>query len=290
VNGLLLASVLTSPLRLQERFEHRELLNLFGLGNSRYWATTPFMVDVMSNCTLSGPAPAAPPMCKVSGGRLRGDLFLAFAKRFGVRIRPAYGTTENGIITADMAPAALIRPEAVGQAVPGIELRVGDGPLEPCPPGVTGRVWFTSPWYMEGYGFPPDLEPRRDVHGWWATQDIGRLDEAGYLTLVGRLDDSFKTVSGYLVNPGEIDAALRRHPGVVDTAVTPVPGSTGPQIGVLVETRGGVEPNDLYTLTVSLLPQWSRPQIIVVTDRLPRLTTGKIDHAACLDMLTRGHP
>ena len=87
---------------------------------------------------------------------------------------------------------------------------------------------------MEGYGFPPALEPRRNTFGWWATQDLGQLDEGGYLTLIGRLDDSFKTLSGHLVSPGEVEGVLRRHADVVDTAVAPVPSPTGPVIGAVV--------------------------------------------------------
>jgi acyl-CoA synthetase (AMP-forming)/AMP-acid ligase II len=287
VNALLLASLLEAELGLEPRFEHRKVLERFASRRYRYWGTTPFMADLLSTCALSGPAPPAPPVCKVSGGRLPDSVFEAFASRFGVRMRPAYGTTENGIITADMAPPESIRPAAVGQAVPGIAVRIGDDPLAPFPPGVTGRVWFTSPWYMTGYGFPPDLEPRAEHDGWWATQDLGQLDESGWLTLVGRLDDSFKTVSGHLVSPAQLEGVLRRHPQVVETAVAPVPSPAGPLIGAVVETPAPVHPSDLHAFAAPLLPAWSRPQVIVVTRRLPRLDTGKVDYAACVEILER---
>ncbi len=74
-----------------------------------------------------------------------------------------YGQTENGFITADTAPDEKIRPDCVGRAAPGIDVRIGDDPLDPFPPGKLGRVWFRSPWYMEGDGFPP--HPRAATAG-----------------------------------------------------------------------------------------------------------------------------
>jgi len=289
VNGLLLATVLGSELGLLERFEPRGLMRLFASGDFRYWAGTPFMADLMTRCPLSRPAPAAPPVCKISGGRLSEPVFRGFAERFGVRVRPAYGTTENGIITADMAAPEEIRPEAVGQPVPGIEVRIGDDPLAPLGAGALGRVWFTSPWYMEGYGFPPDLEPRLAHSGWWPTQDTGSLNAGGSLTLAGRLDDGFKTAAGALVNPAEVGAVLMFHPAVVDAVVTPLPAAGGAMIGAVVETGSTrVDAHQLHAFVTPLLPPWSCPHVIVVTDRLPRLTTGKVDRAACLELLRRG--
>jgi acyl-CoA synthetase (AMP-forming)/AMP-acid ligase II len=202
--ALFLPSILGSTLGLLARFEPQALLSLFATRGYAYWAGTPLMAELLTRAPLPAPRVAVPPICHISTGRVTARLFDAFARRFGVRLRPNYGQTENGFITVDAAPDNLIRPDCVGQAAPGIEVRIGEDPLDPYPPGRLGRVWFTSPWYMEGYGFPPDLAPRAGRAGWWPTADVGSLDEAGYLTIAGRVDDCFKTASGYLVNPGEI--------------------------------------------------------------------------------------
>jgi acyl-coenzyme A synthetase/AMP-(fatty) acid ligase len=142
---------------------------------------------------------------------------------------------------------------------------------------------------MEGYGFPADLEPRLAHDGWWPSQDTGSLDASGSLTLAGRLDDGFKTAAGALVNPAEVGAVLMFHPAVVDAMVTPLPAAGGAMIGAVVETGSTrVNAHQLHAFVSPLLPPWSRPHVIVVTDRLPRLTTGKIDQAACLELLRRG--
>jgi acyl-coenzyme A synthetase/AMP-(fatty) acid ligase len=285
--ALLLPTVLGAPLGLVARFDPRSLLDLLAAGRYDYWAATPVMADMLTRVPLSGPAPPAPRICHISAGRLSARTFHAFAGRFGVKLRPNYGQTENGFITVDTAPDDEIRPDSVGRAAPGIEVRVGDDPRAPFPPGALGRVWFRSPWYMEGYGFPPLLAPREGRDGWWSTADMGALDASGYLTLAGRADDCFKTSAGYLVNPGQIVHAFTTHPRVTDVVVVPVRSPDGPVVGTLVETEGAVDAGELRAVASRLLPAWLHPQVLAVTQRLPRLAGGKADREACHAILRR---
>jgi acyl-coenzyme A synthetase/AMP-(fatty) acid ligase len=245
------------------------------------------MAELLTRVPPSDPRPAVPAICHISAGKLSTRTFEAFAARFGVKLRPNYGQTECGFITVDTSPEEEIRPECVGCASPGVEMRIGDDPLVPLPPGRLGRVWFRCPWYMEGYGFPPDLAPPAGREGWWPTADVGVLDEAGYLSLAGRADDCFKTSSGYLVNPGEIVQALTSRPGVTEVVVVPVPGVSGTEVGVLVEAEGAHDAEALRATADSTLPAWLQPKVLVVTDRLPRLPGGKADRQACHAILLR---
>ena len=181
-----------------------------------------------------------------------------------MKLRPNYGQTENGFITVDTAPDDAIRPDCVGRAAPGIEVRIGDDPLDADPPGRLGRVWFKSPWYMEGYGFPPHLAPREGREGWWPTADVGVLDASGYLTLAGRADDCFKTSSGHLVNPGEIVQALTGHSGVSEVVVIPVRSPAGPVVGVLAEAEAVLDADQLRATAAKMLPSWLQPQVVAV--------------------------
>jgi O-succinylbenzoic acid--CoA ligase len=138
---------------------------------------------------------------------------------------------------------------------------------------------------MEGYGFPGALEPREEIDGWFPTSDLGVLDAAGFLTLLGRSDDCFKTQAGHLVNPAEVAIALRSHRAVVDVAVVPVNGSTGTAIGVLVEADGELDPASLRSHAAQCLPSSSQPQVIVAIPALPRTANGKIDRDACTKLL-----
>ena len=285
--ALILPTVLGSSLGLLDRFDPRALLALFASDRYAYWAATPIMAELLTRAPLPTPRSVIPPICHISAGKLPSRVFDAFAKRFGVKLRPNYGQTENGFIAVETAPDALIRPDCVGRAAPGIELRIGDDPLDPEPPGHLGRVWFKSPWYMEGYGFPPNLSPQQGRQGWWSTADIGLLDEDGYLTLAGRADDCFKTAAGHLANPGQIAQALGNHPGVSEVAVVAVQSPAGPVVGALVEAQSGVDADQLRAAAARVLPAWLHPQVVTVVDRLPRLPSGKADRGACHSILCR---
>jgi acyl-CoA synthetase (AMP-forming)/AMP-acid ligase II len=284
-HGLILPTVLQSPIGLVEQFDHRSVLTLFMSGQYHYWAGTPLMADMLARAPFPEPRPSAPRVCHISAGRLSETVFRAFLKRFEVALRPSYGRTENGFITAETSPPFEVRPETVGRAAPGTQIRVGDDPHDPYPPGKMGRVWFTSAWYMEGYGFPPHLEPRDGRNGWWPTEDVGVLDQAGCLTLVGRLDECFKTSSGHLVNPAEVARVLTSHPGVRDAVVVPLPGGSGPVIGALVEADEAIEAGELRASAARELPSWLQPRILLVTAEIPRLPNGKVDRQTCVTIL-----
>ena len=284
---LLLASLLGGALGLLPRFDHRAVLRSFATERYRYFPATPMMIDLLARCPVTGLAPPAPPLVKVAGGRQPASVFDAFLRRFGTPPRPAYGASETGIITADTGPPHLVRPASVGRAVPDVRLAIGDAPDAPAPPGVPGRVWVSTPRYMEGYGFPPALEPRDERGEWRPTQDRGVIDADGYLTLLGRLDDAFKTVSGQLVSPLAVAEVLERLPGVEDAVVLPLPVTTGAIVGALVAAEAGVEPIQVRWHAARSLPRWAQPQTVLVVARLPRLANGKVDRRACMALFGR---
>ena len=143
---------------------------------------------------------------------------------------------------------------------------------------------------MEGYGFPGELAPREEIEGWYPTSDLGVLDAAGALTLLGRVDECFKTQAGYLVNPAEVAMALRGHPMVVDVAVVPLDAPTGAGIGALVVADGTLDAASLRRHAARVLPTSHQPQVIREAAALPRLTRGKVDRAACIELLEAPAP
>jgi long-chain acyl-CoA synthetase len=290
-HGLVAAVVLDGPLALLRRFHHTAVLKLFASRAYEYWVGTPVMIDVLGRCRLSAARHPAPRVCDV-GGRLAADVARRFEERFGVPPRQHYGTTETGTVSVhgvkvDGEATAGGRPELAGHPLRGVEVRIGDDPRTPAPAGTVGRIWLTSRYMMEGYGFPGGLVVPDTVAGWWATPDVGHLDGAGRLTVTGRLDDAVRTDAGQLVNPGHVAAALETYPGIIDVAVVAVTTGAGPVLGVVVESG---EPPSLAELRAHLwrsLPAWSQPRVVEVTDRLPRLTNGRIDRRACVARLAR---
>jgi len=284
ISTLVLATAVEGTLGLLERFDHRAALALFASRAYHYFSCTPFMADVLSRCPLPGPPPPAPPAVMSSAGQLPPAVFRAFVARFGVRPRVTYGSTEGNLVCA-LAPGDPEQLESVGRPAPGIEVRIGDDPRHPLPAGSTGRIWYSSPWYMRGYGFPGALEPREEVDGWFPTSDLGVLDGAGFLTLLGRSDECFKTAAGHLVNPAQVALTLRAHPAVLDVAVVPLATPAGTAVGVLVETEDELDAAALWTHAATCLPASAQPEAIAPVPVLPRFATGKIDRGACMALL-----
>jgi acyl-CoA synthetase (AMP-forming)/AMP-acid ligase II len=183
------------------------------------------------------------------------------------------------------APVGLIRPETVGFPSPGVEIRCGESPELPGAAGVPGRIWIRSPWHSEGYGYPPRLEPIARPDGWCPSEDLGMLRADGRLVILGRVDDCFKTSGGFLVSPTLVVGALRSHPDVVDAVVVPVPGRSGPGIGIVAAARGDVGRAEIYDLVRRVLPAWLRPAVVAMPAEIPTLSTGKYDRAACIRLL-----
>ena len=284
LSTLALATVVEGALGLLERFDHRAVLALFATREYAYFSCTPVMADLLGRCPIDGPPPPAPAAVMSSAGPLPPAVFRAFKARFGVAPRATYGSTEGHLICG-AGPDDPERPESVGRAAPGIEVRIGDDPRQPLPSGAVGPIWYASPWYMEGYGFPGALEPRDEIDGWFPTSDLGVIDADGMLTLLGRRDDCFKTAAGHLINPAEVAAALRAHPTVLDAAVVPLPGPAGATIAALVEADEAFDMESLRNDAARRLPASSLPATIVAIATLPRLPTGKVDRPACVAAL-----
>lgn len=286
--GLMAATVLGAPLALLERFDPHAVLALFGSGQYQYWAGTPTMADLLSRSPTSwrGTHRAAP-ICVVAG-RIPAPLARRFKERIGVPLRQVYGSTEAAAITVDAGASNEVRSDTAGRPLRDVEIRIGDDPRAPYQAGTAGRIWLSSAEYlMEGYGFPPNVDPLESVSGWWPTPDIGQVDEAGYLTVVGRLDDCFRTNAGQLVNPAAVSAALEAWPGVVDSVAVPLSTPQGPVLGVLVESGEKLDVGDLRRHLAGALPAWAQPNVLDTTRALPRLSNGRTDRQVCIAILQR---
>src|SRR5574343_410211 len=160
-----------------------------------------------------------------------------------------------------------------GRPLPFHELRIGDD----------GRIAIRGPQVMLSYADGSGV----DRAGWLTTGDLGAIDEAGRLSVLGRADDMLIS-GGCNVHPQEIEACLAACPGVDDIAVT---GSPDPVWGDLVVALvvGPVEPATLCEFARQRLPSAAQPRRFQRLDRLPRNAAGKLDRPALRLIANRGH-
>jgi acyl-CoA synthetase (AMP-forming)/AMP-acid ligase II len=283
---LLSAMTLGGPFALLEPLDHRTALHVLGLPVFTLWSATAHFADVLGRCALTGP-PAMPRLCTVSSPVSR-RVFDAFLSRFGVPLRQNYSSSETGQVAVNAAPDSEVRHDSVGRPLTGVDVRVGDRPVEHVPTGQVGRIWVRSPWRMEGYGIPPTVEPQCDVDGWWPTSDLGSVSARGELHLAGRIDDRIRTREGRIVDLAFVADCLRAAEGVRDAVVVSLDSAAGASFGAVLECEIHVTAQVLQQQLSASLPAWARPRIMRVVRSLPRLPDGRADRSSCLAVLHRG--
>lgn len=155
----------------------------------------------------------------VSGSApLQRDTALTFAGA-GIPVCEGYGLTETSpVVSVNRVPA--VRYGSVGKPLPGVEVRIAED----------GEILVRGPNVMRGYYRREDDVPFIDRE-WFCTGDIGRLDADGYLWIVDRKNDLFKTSGGKWVSPARLEAAIKRSPLVGQAVVV---GANRPHPAVLI--------------------------------------------------------
>ena len=146
-------------------------------------------------------------------------------------------------------------------------------------PGQTGEILLRGPNMMLGYsGDVPATEAAIDPDGWLHTGDVGRLDEAGYLTITGRLTDMY-ICGGFNVYPAEVEQVLARLDGVAESAVIGVPDARLGEVGrAYVVTRPGraLDEAAVVAFCRERLANYKVPRQVEFRDALPRNAAGKV--------------
>jgi malonyl-CoA/methylmalonyl-CoA synthetase len=199
--------------------------------------------------------------------------------RTGHAILERYGMTETNMNTSNPYDGERV-PGTVGFPLPGVELRVTEPESgAPLPQGEIGVIEVRGPNVFRGYWRQPEktaAEFRAD--GFFITGDLGKVDERGYVHIVGRGKDLVIT-GGYNVYPKEVETEIDALPGVVESAVIGLPH---PDFGegvtaVVVRAKGSAlsEGEVLRTLE-DRLAKFKLPKRVLFVEDLPRNTMGKV--------------
>jgi o-succinylbenzoate---CoA ligase len=145
-----------------------------------------------------------------------------------------------------------------------------------------GRIAIGGATLAKGYRNPVVPDPFAEP-GWFVTDDLGSVDHAGVLTVLGRADDAIST-GGLTVLPQPVEAALCTHPAVGDCAVFGVADDRlGQRVVAAVVVAHGCAPPTLDTLRAVVthtLDATAAPRELHIVDALPRRGIGKVDRAA----------
>jgi long-chain acyl-CoA synthetase len=224
---------------LEGRFDPGEVLRIIESERVRVWGGVPTMITrVLDHPDLGSRDTSSLSSLTVSGTRVAPELLQRVREAFpGARRRVGtiYGMTESGgTLTAVTGDELAQRPGCVGKAMPVVELAItGAGP-----DGV-GEIIARSPTVMDGY-WGMSGESIVTEEGWLRTGDLGRIDEEGYLYIVGRSKDVIIR-GGENIACANVEAALAGHPAVAEVAVVGLPEAEyGEEVAAVVVVHAGV--------------------------------------------------
>jgi mycobactin phenyloxazoline synthetase len=170
-----------------------------------------------------------------------------------------------------------------GTPFPNIACRVVNDAGDDCPDWVAGELWISGRGIAQGYRGRPDLTAERfvmhDGRVWYRTGDLARYWPDGTLEFVGRADHRVK-ISGYRVELGEVEAALRRIPGVVAAVVAVVPSPAGRDMLAAAVRADRLTDTEIADAASELVPAHMVPRHVSLVDRIPFTDGGKIDRRA----------
>ena len=209
------------------------------------------------------------------------ETFVAWQQRTGHTILERYGMSETIMLTSNPYDPkdGERRGGTVGFPLPGVSLRVVDDAGQPLPAGEIGGIQVKGPNVFKGYWRMPEKTAEEFTSdGYFKTGDVGKVDERGYVTIVGRSKDLIIS-GGYNVYPAEIEGYINEMQGVAESAVVGVPHPDFGEVGVAVVVRKpgeALDPDQVIATLKARLANFKIPKRCFVVDDLPRNTMGKV--------------
>ncbi|WP_293234612.1 acyl-CoA ligase FadD12 [Mycolicibacterium sp.] len=275
---LALAAMLACTVVTRRRFDPEATLEMVDAHQATGLAVVPVMFDRIMDLpeeVRNSYSCSTLRFASASGSRMRPDVVTAFMDQFGDVIYNNYNATEAGMIATATPTDLRAAPDTAGTPAVGTRIRILDADFREVATGETGGIYVHNTTQFDGY----TSGNTKDFHeGFMASGDVGYLDDAGRLFVVGR-DDEMIVSGGENVYPIEVEKTLAAHPDVAEAVVLGVDDEQyGQRLTAFVVLRSDstADVDVLKKHVREHLANYKVPRDIALLDELPRGTTGKI--------------
>ncbi|MEK6983275.1 MAG: long-chain-fatty-acid--CoA ligase [Nanoarchaeota archaeon] len=214
----------------------------------------------------------------VSGSAaLSRDLFYKLKKSFGHKVLERAGMSETMMNFSNPYDGERI-PGSVGPCLPGVKVRITDKNYNDVAFNTEGEILLKGPNVFSGYWNKPNYNKHCFKDGWFITGDVGKIDENGYVYIIGRSKDVIIS-GGINIYPREIEDVIESMPQVKECAVIGVPDKEfGESVKAFVVLNGGskISEDDIINYCKEKLASFKKPKFVEFLDVLPKNTMGKI--------------
>lgn len=265
---------------LQDRFHPELVMRAIESERVTVLMGVPTMYSMMLNWLEGKTIDCASVRVGVSAGSsLAWSVAERFSLQFGAPLYDLWGQTEGTPITSyDPREHTQGKPDSCGKALVHCAVRVIDDWGKDLRAGEVGEVLLTGPNVMLGYFRNPEATAETFRKGWIHTGDLGKLDDDGYLYIVGRKRDMIIR-GGANIYPVEIEDVIYRDVAVLECAVIGVPDELyGERVKAVVVVKEGYDLDESAVLALCRinLAEYKIPSIVEFVDDLPKGPTGKI--------------
>lgn len=292
-HGLFVASNVTllaaASMHFLAKFDPQCVLDLMGDATVMMGVPT-FYTRLLQRDGLTREATAGMRLFISGSAPLLAETHRAFEEKTGQVILERYGMTETNMNTSNPYDGARMAG-SVGFPLTDVTLRIVDLESgESLDADRTGMIEVKGPNVFQGYWRMPEktkAEFRQD--GFFITGDLGKVDSAGYVHIVGRSKDVIIS-GGYNIYPKEVETEIDQLAGVLESAVIGLPHSDlgeGVAAVVVRKAEATIDEHVVLTQLIGRLARYKQPRRVFFIDALPRNTMGKVQKNVLRDLYAR---
>src|SRR3990172_3299091 len=261
---------------LQE-FNRNKVADLIERESITLFPAVPFMLNVLAETFTHKPRDFSSLKLVISAGApLSRQTFFKFYERFGVYPRQLYGSTETGVISINLSEDIENTFDSVGLPVKNVEVKIFREDGNEANINEVGEIAVKSPSMTKGYYGLEEQTKRVFKNGFYFTEDLGKMDEKGYIYILGR-KKLFINVAGNKVDPTEVENYLLTHPKIKEVVVMGAKDKYGNElVKAVIVPKEEMDSKEIYAYCKDHVADFKLPRMVEFREEIPKSPTGKV--------------